>query len=157
MIKTILVPTDGSEHAEKAVAFGADLAKKYDAKLLLLHVMKELGSDRIPEGLREYARAEHIEVTERDILESVARQIVRKAEVVARDHEAPELESALEFGDPATSILESAARKDADLIVMGPEAWAISRDCSLAASRTRSATSPTVPVSRLSELRARGP
>ena len=119
MIKTILVPTDGSEHAEKAVALAADLAKKYDSKLLLLHVMKELGSDRIPEGLREYARAEHIEVTERDILESVARQIVRKAEVVARDHEAPDIQSALEFGDPAASILDSATKSDADLIVMG--------------------------------------
>ncbi len=119
MIKTILVPTDGSEHAEKAVAFGADIAKRYGAKLSLLHVMRELGTDRIPEGLRAYARAEHVAVTERDVLESVARQIVRKAEVLAREHEAPEVQPLVEIGDPAATILETAENSNADLIVMG--------------------------------------
>ena len=36
----ILVCTDGSEHAEKALAFAAELAKNYKADLGLLYVVK---------------------------------------------------------------------------------------------------------------------
>lgn len=39
MIKTILVPTDGSSHAKKAIDLAADIAQKYDAKLVILHVL----------------------------------------------------------------------------------------------------------------------
>ena len=39
MIKTILVPTDGSEHAKKAVLLAADIAEKFDARMVILHVL----------------------------------------------------------------------------------------------------------------------
>jgi nucleotide-binding universal stress UspA family protein len=42
--KTILAATDGSEHARKAVELASDLAKKYEAKLILIHVL--LSGDR---------------------------------------------------------------------------------------------------------------
>lgn len=119
MIKTILVPTDGSEHARKAVVMGADLASKYQAKLTLLHVMRELGSGRIPESLRDYAHAENIAVTERDVLESVGGQVIREAEVLARGQGASEIRTTLEVGDPAAAILSVAKKDGADMIVMG--------------------------------------
>src|ERR1700754_2751269 len=37
-IRKILVPTDFSEHSALAVTYAADLAKRYDASLSLLHV-----------------------------------------------------------------------------------------------------------------------
>lgn len=39
MIKKVLIATDGSEHAKKAVAFGSDIAAKFDAEVLLVHVL----------------------------------------------------------------------------------------------------------------------
>ena len=39
MIKTILVPTDGSGHAKKAVDLAAEIAEKYGARLVILHVL----------------------------------------------------------------------------------------------------------------------
>ncbi len=39
MIKTILVPTDGSDHANKAIELAADIASKYGAKVVLLHAL----------------------------------------------------------------------------------------------------------------------
>ena len=60
-----------------------------------------------------------IRVTERDVLESIATQILRGAEVLAREHEAPEIETILEFGDPAATILSVANGQNADAIVMG--------------------------------------
>ena len=38
-IKKILVPLDGSPESEKAFTFGLDLAEKYDARLVLAHVV----------------------------------------------------------------------------------------------------------------------
>jgi nucleotide-binding universal stress UspA family protein len=38
-INKILVPIDYSEHSTLALHWGASLAQKYDAKLLLLHVL----------------------------------------------------------------------------------------------------------------------
>ena len=119
MTQTFLIPTDGSEHAKKAVTFGADLAQKYGANVILLHVMKELGSERIPADLRGFAHGEHIALNKRDILESVANQIMHSAEAIAREHEAPAVETQIEVGDPAAAILEVAKGRKADLIVMG--------------------------------------
>ncbi len=47
MIKTILVPTDGSEHAKKAVLLASDIAEKFDARMVVLHVLSSgpLGFD----------------------------------------------------------------------------------------------------------------
>ena len=39
MIKTIVVPTDGSSHAKKAIDLAADIAEKYGARLVILHVL----------------------------------------------------------------------------------------------------------------------
>lgn len=41
IIKQILFPTDFSENARKALCFAADLAKRADAKLIILHVIEE--------------------------------------------------------------------------------------------------------------------
>ncbi|MEQ9122440.1 MAG: universal stress protein, partial [Alphaproteobacteria bacterium] len=39
MIKKILVPIDGSDHANKAIDLAADLAGKYKAEIVLFHVL----------------------------------------------------------------------------------------------------------------------
>ncbi len=56
MFKKILVATDGSDQADKAVRFAAELAEKYQAQLLLLHVLlrKELS-----ENIRHLAEVEY--------------------------------------------------------------------------------------------------
>ncbi len=43
LIEKILVPVDGSEHANKAVAPASDVGGKYRARLTLLQVMKREG------------------------------------------------------------------------------------------------------------------
>ena len=58
MIKNILVPTDGSAHAERAFDYACDLALKYEAELHFVHVVSEAG---VPEGLDEFIRSERIQ------------------------------------------------------------------------------------------------
>ena len=39
MIKTIIVPTDGSQHANNAIELAAEIAAKFDARLVILQVL----------------------------------------------------------------------------------------------------------------------
>ncbi len=48
MIKTIVTPIDGSAHAQMALDLSTDLAARYDAKLVLIHVAAADGS--VPES-----------------------------------------------------------------------------------------------------------
>lgn len=57
MLNTIIVPTDGSPYADKAVDLAADLAAKYGAKIVLLHVLLR---GHMPEGLLRAAQVENI-------------------------------------------------------------------------------------------------
>ena len=49
-VQTILVPIDYSDEAQQALHWGASLAEKYGAKLLLLHVIPTAVEEVYPEG-----------------------------------------------------------------------------------------------------------
>ena len=119
MFKHILVPVDGSDSAQRAVEHAASLARTYGARLVLLQVMVRIGSDQVPASLREVARTEHIEVTEARLLRSVAESIVEKAKDLAKAGGAEDVETAIEHGDPANTIVDYGTTHDIDLIVMG--------------------------------------
>jgi nucleotide-binding universal stress UspA family protein len=119
MIRNIVVPVDGSTHADAAVDWASEIASKFDARVLLLHVVSERGSGLVPEELREFAKIERAEVTDWDIMESVARQILDAAERRARGRGIKAVETAVAAGNPAEIILEQAKKCGADLIVMG--------------------------------------
>jgi nucleotide-binding universal stress UspA family protein len=143
MFKTILVATDGSEHADKAVEIASDLAGKYDAKLIIFHAL--LSGDRA-EQLRHWAEVEHIVPTRWGSIatalgdiplakaphggdqppyltstaaEAVGDQLLKGAKRVAREKGVKDIESTAAEGDPASEILKAAGQKGADLIVMG--------------------------------------
>jgi len=52
MFQRILVPTDFSSHADRAVRIGADLSRRYEAQMLLLHV-HEPTTYELPDGYVE--------------------------------------------------------------------------------------------------------
>ncbi len=143
MFKTILVPTDGSDHANKAVRIAANLAGRYDADLVLLHVLLR---GHLNEGLQHYAEVEGLakgrplseavanipsarfpvsvippnaENTKEAVLNATAELVLRTAQQAAREHGATKLRTLIEDGDPAQRILQRAAAESADLIVMG--------------------------------------
>ena len=119
MAEIILVPTDGSDHADKAVAFAGDIAPKYGAAIILLHVLSDPGSGRVPNEIRKLARLEHIWITEHDIRQAGANELLHTAETQARKHGATKIEQVIEEGDPARRVLACAKARGADLIVMG--------------------------------------
>lgn len=143
MFKTIVVATDGAEHGKKAVALASDLALKYDAKMVLIHVLQY---GPIPEGLQRMLKTERLveptaagktkpvagvprwltavttakENSEELRLAAVAAEhIVSQAERVLRDKGVKNVHTTVEDGDAARRILECAKRENADLIIVG--------------------------------------
>ena len=145
MFETILVPTDGSEHAKKAVVLAADIAGKYEARLVLIHVMPK---GPLPEDVRRMASVEGIasrsttgsaplspegkfpastilgtksesEAQTQKVHEFLAENILSDAKRVARDKGVEEVSSVVADGDPAEQILHCAEKEGANLIVMG--------------------------------------
>jgi nucleotide-binding universal stress UspA family protein len=93
-VRRVLVATDRSETAERAVRFAADMAQRYEAELVLLRVL--LSDDgTLAEAGRELA--EHSR--------ELAGDSGRSAVVVAED--------------PAEAIVAAAERERADVVVVG--------------------------------------
>ncbi|MDQ2050655.1 universal stress protein [Natronolimnohabitans sp. A-GB9] len=110
MFETILLPTDGSEHAEAAADTGLELAAVHDAAVHVVCVADTgpLGDLRLPgdaasaeDAMRERAQ-EHVDA------------ILERAEGTGLDVAGTVLQ-----GPPEHEILEYAADNDVDLIVMG--------------------------------------
>lgn len=144
MFQTILVPTDGSEHAEKAVELATDIAEKYDAKVVFLYVVP---GGPVSEDLLRMAEVEHVSISgasgaaqtiagipqgrfpanmlgrddeaAREVHEFVGQQALRRAESMARKKGATATETFMPSGNPAEVILDYADKQRANLIVMG--------------------------------------
>jgi nucleotide-binding universal stress UspA family protein len=104
MFRNLPVAVDGSEHAGRAVAAAGDYARHAPAKLTLLHVLTRPGGYQVPEELKGFAELEHIRMTEHDAIESAGREILAKAEKLARKAGADDVSTLLETGDPVRMI-----------------------------------------------------
>lgn len=98
-LSKILVAVDGSESAEKALEYAAQLAKKHKAKVTLLNVGESKLFGFKPEVAREVG--EHI-------LSDAAAKV-----------KGLKLNTQLEFGNPAETLIEVAEKGNYDLIVVG--------------------------------------
>ena len=117
MIQTILVPTDGSSHANKAVSLAGVLARALGAKIVLLHALPDTIHENIPAGYREFANAEHIQIG--DVLYSVGEDILKRAAAQLHSQGVDTVTFALPRAPAAPAILNYAKEHPVDLIVIG--------------------------------------
>ena len=115
MFKRILVPTDGSELAGKAVTLAIALARTHGASLVALHVFPHLPGAHHSSAapllkLLEGDYEKHQREQARDILDAVAREAATAG--VATQ------EFVVESEDVYARIIEAAKRYDCDLICM---------------------------------------
>lgn len=108
MYDEILVPTDGSRAADRAVEHAIDLAKQYDARLHALYVVDanaystlEAGTDVVISALEEEGEEAVSDVADR------------------AEEEGIETATEVITGTVHRSIIEYADDNDVDLIVMG--------------------------------------
>lgn len=136
MIKTILTTIDGSKHANKALELAADLAAKYGAKLVVMHVM---GHGKVPDALVHMAEVEHVaepatvddtparapiprgglQSNNRQIHAFIGDRLVDDAVDTAKARGVKDVHKIVDDGDPTERILETADKHNADMIVMG--------------------------------------
>jgi nucleotide-binding universal stress UspA family protein len=111
-MKHILVGTDGSQGAAKAVAAAAELARVSGASLSIITA----GNDAIDGGLRELT---HAEGGIGAALDLILNRNLLEAREIANQHGMQHVATQTGWGDPAELVLETAARVGADLIVVG--------------------------------------
>lgn len=116
MLKNILVATDASASANRAIALAADMAARYEATLHILYVVRQM---QLPEHLRRMAEVEKLEGPRDDVFKFVAGKILADAQQHARESGARTVKTLIGEGDPATVILDEATRQHAELIVLG--------------------------------------
>lgn len=100
--RCILLANDFSENCRRAVLYGDVLARKFEVRLVCLHVASEA-----PEDPEITARLEQF----------LLQKLENSFEVTS--FAKGQVEFRVEFGEPADSILKAASKNDVDLIVMG--------------------------------------
>lgn len=114
MFKKILVPTDGSDKAIQAAEVAKNIAQKYNAKIILLHVMQP--NYNIPSfGTVETIPVQTVSIA--DIAEMDKTVLQRTLGCFADTNIAIEMRS--EWGHPVERIVAVASEEAADLIVIG--------------------------------------
>lgn len=114
-MKRILVATDGSDDANRAVDYAAALAKDTGAELVVANV---IGGYGLPDEIfNQFTRAQHGWLE--DMLDSASAEILNsaRARVQAAGVTGVQLES--RRGDAAQILLRIADEKDVDTIVVG--------------------------------------
>lgn len=144
MIATIIVPTDGSDHALKAINFASDIASKYNAHVVLFHallvgsssgeILNLVESGQLSgETLSDLKQKAAIQARIRSAaifapnnlppsieeLERVGNEILASGERIAREHGVEHVSKILTNGEPIQCILKAVDDEKADLIVMG--------------------------------------
>ena len=141
MFKNILCPVDGSDHADKALALAIDLARTYDAKLVLLHniltsagaadlerfaeveglaksVKPALSRLKAVEGRLEYGFEEPPAEFPRMYVE-IGQKVLDDAKNEASAAGLKNLETLMTDGDAAARILHCIKERHIDCVVMG--------------------------------------
>jgi nucleotide-binding universal stress UspA family protein len=138
MFQNIVVATDGSANARRAVEVGAKLANACGAHLTVVHVgdthlsledVKQ--SPELPAQVREEIKQIHdamggIEISSfapvpapQSALEHLGNAVLDRAENTARENGATDISRVLGYGNAAEVIVAEAEKAKADLIVIG--------------------------------------
>ena len=144
MFKKILCPTDSSDHAIKALDLAIDLANKYDAALVILHVLhrsediEDLQRFSEVEGLAQHFRMETKRLQAMDnrvdlamvstiqdlqispqLLVGVGEHILEVAKNHAEAKGVENVDARLVDGNPADRILRCIKDENIDCVIMG--------------------------------------
>jgi nucleotide-binding universal stress UspA family protein len=112
MLSTVAVGTDGSATASKAVAAAVEIARRFDAKLILRSAFED--SRRPSTGSRETS----VELQWAFNNDSRVREMLHRTEQELRNQKV-DCTTMIDEGDPADVLIRLAEECDADLLVIG--------------------------------------
>jgi nucleotide-binding universal stress UspA family protein len=114
VFSSIVVGTDGSETARKAVGQAVDLAKQIGASLHIVSAYEPVSGARLREERREVTADLEWAVNPREDVDTT----LKESAVLAKDAEVT-AETYARQGDAADAILDVAEERGADLIIVG--------------------------------------
>ena len=115
MIRSIVVGTDGSETATKAVREAAELAAQLNAGMEIVSAYEPVGTQRLKEEARQVPEDMQWMVSPREDVEATLREATELAEELG----VGKVRCHAREGDPADAILDVAEEQGSDLIVVG--------------------------------------
>jgi nucleotide-binding universal stress UspA family protein len=113
-IKKILLATDFSENSKWALTYALSFAKKYDAKLYILHVIQQ---PTYPLGMYAEISFDAMDKFNRNISEATEKEMKNLCETELGGLK--NYESMIVSGTPFLEILRTAKEKEVDLIIVG--------------------------------------
>jgi len=116
VFKNILVAVDGSQASTRALEAAADLAVTHGGELHILHVVREMQVPLTPGLMDAY---EKLQRQRQDVLTSAGEQLINQAKRSVESKGLEAVETDIGAGDPASAIVDYAARNKVDLIVIG--------------------------------------
>lgn len=142
MLKKILVAVDGSPHSVRAVRLASDMASKYDAEIILLHVLLrghmsaglkkaievEIGGKsqgaagnlvNIPHEIMARVKSNAETQLSIEALDYIAKHVLSRVSTICAEMGVRKVTKRVEQGNPAQIIVTIAEEADVDMIVMG--------------------------------------
>ncbi len=135
IITSILVPIDGSDHAEKALDYALNMAEKHDAKVEILTVVDEVKTS--PDWAREYS--EKLKEQGEEVLAKTFSKAVKQKPNI-------KISKRLAEGYTSEKILECAENGHHDLIIMGNRGMGLVRSLVLGGVSSRVVNQADIPV-----------
>lgn len=117
MFRNILAPVDGSDHALRAVDAAAELARRFDGRLMLLSVWRH--HSPLEASLSMVRAGPGPGLTPDEAMKAFAIDVVAQAKARAAEAGAPHVEGFVTRGQPAREIVAFARERGADAIVLG--------------------------------------
>jgi nucleotide-binding universal stress UspA family protein len=114
MFTSIVVGTDGSDTAGKAVQAATDLARQVGASLSVVSAYEPVSNQRLREEKREVPKDLEWMVNPREDVEATLKEAAERVEETG-----VKVETFAREGDAADAILDVAEETHADLIVVG--------------------------------------
>jgi nucleotide-binding universal stress UspA family protein len=111
-VKKILVPSDFSKSSDVALEKAADLAEKFDAKIVLLHAIPEESSI-----VHSYLGDKSSKELKKRLVNDTEELFKKQIEKVLSGRNV-EVETVVKFGEPYYEILRLEKETDIDLIVI---------------------------------------
>jgi len=111
----ILVPTDFSEHSDKALLQALDIALEYNAKVYVLHVVHEKMMDRLDDYGLTYPN--FVRNVERRMVHAAAKRLKEQVGKFPQSKELDVITRAV-VGNTSKAILKEARKQGIDLIVI---------------------------------------
>ena len=111
-VKAILVPTDFSEHSDTALSWALEMAKKWQAKITLLHVVPSF----------QYSPTvmdPHFDILEFERRLQADAEAGAQAQIERLDTKSAPVGITVRIGEPFHDICELAKAEHIDVIVMG--------------------------------------